>query len=114
MTKEISFTPTEKYPGLLQSHEWGDNTLKCYSDNDAVLIVQVIDDAILRVRYATEGYFERDFSYAIDETYQGNVTSAEIEETSDALLVKTPKVHLYIGKERLQLKFTDPSGKVIR
>ena len=68
--------------------------LTCESTNGTQLRVYVIDDAILRVRYATEGYFERDFSYALDNDFQGQVGNFQVLDSADAIVLKTSKVHL--------------------
>ncbi|MBT8221209.1 MAG: glycoside hydrolase family 31 protein [Bacteroidia bacterium] len=109
----VEFAPLENHPGHLVHYTWQDNILECVGDNDASVRIYVIDDAIMRVRYSTEGYFERDFSYAIDSNFSGNITDLHLEDFTDHLVIKTPKVHCRVSKERLTLKFTDPSGKII-
>jgi len=113
MNTTIAFSPTEKYPEILERYNIDGNVLTCESVNGTKLMVYVVDDAILRLRYAPEGYFERDFSYALDENFQGHISDFHVVESDNAIILKTTKVHLHIGKERLQLKFTDPDGKVI-
>mgnify|MGYP000844554154 CR=1 FL=1 len=58
---------TEFYPGKLIELQQDNTTFSFKCNNAVILVVKIITDNIIRFRFATEGYFEEDFSYAIDK-----------------------------------------------
>lgn len=54
-------------PNAYKSHKKSSNIVTFQSENNVLLQVHVVRDSILRFRYAPDGFFAKDFSYAIDE-----------------------------------------------
>ncbi|GAA4374733.1 TIM-barrel domain-containing protein [Hymenobacter koreensis] len=83
--------------------------------NGVALRVQAINDKILRFRYATDGQFAPDFSYAFD----GNVparqplTQLEFVEKDDHYRLTTGRVICTIGKDNLHVRLLNRSGAVL-
>ncbi|MEL6123182.1 MAG: glycoside hydrolase family 31 protein [Bacteroidota bacterium] len=103
----------EFYPGAMVSHTWSDHQLECVADNGAILRVEVLSDAIIRIRYATKGFFYPDFSYAIDEKFQSQVSHVEVQDLTDILLLTTSEVKVRINKVDLRCTFLDLDDMVI-
>lgn len=84
-----------------------------HAHNKVVLCVQVITDRIIRFRYNTDGHFERDFSYAIDEKFLGNFSKFEFKEQPDYFTLTTPKLVCKITKLHLTVSITDDKGNML-
>ncbi|WP_299766004.1 glycoside hydrolase family 31 protein [uncultured Dokdonia sp.] len=89
------------------------DTLYFKTENLVILQLTVLRDSVIRFRYATEGAFENDFSYAIDEG--ANRGYNHLEVTSDDLnyIVTTSKLVVHIEKLSLQAKIYDLDGFLI-
>ena len=72
---------SEKFPGKLVDWEKKDNVLY-FSGENSTLEVMVLGQDILRFRYGNDGYFEDDFSYAIDPNFKAEDTHFEIVENA--------------------------------
>ncbi|HRI28678.1 MAG TPA: glycoside hydrolase family 31 protein [Chitinophagales bacterium] len=84
-----------------------------HAHNKVVLCVQVITDRIIRFRYNTDGHFERDFSYAIDEKFLGNFGKFEFKEQPDYFTLSTQKLVCKITKLHLTVSITDDKGNML-
>ena len=78
---------TEFFPGSLKSHTWTDGRYEGHTDQGNILRVEPITDYIIRVRYSSRGYFEKDFSYAIDPAFDRSPTDISYK---DCLLYTSP------------------------
>lgn len=89
------------------------NILEFKTENDVMLQLSIIRDSVLRFRYSTDGYFNDDFSYAIDEEASNGYNSLDIKELEDAYLIETSKLKCYVHKEDLRISIHDKSDVVI-
>jgi len=89
------------------------NILEFKTENDVMLQLSIIRDSVLRFRYSTDGYFNDDFSYAIDEEASNGYNSLDIKELEDAYLIETNKLKCYVHKEDLRISIHDKSDVVI-
>lgn len=89
------------------------NILEFKTENDVMLQLSIIRDSVLRFRYSTDGYFNDDFSYAIDEEANIGYNSLDIKEQEEAYLIETSKLKCYVHKEDLRISIHDKSDQVI-
>ena len=83
------------------------------TENKIILELTVLRDSVIRFRYATEGKFDRDFSYAIDENAPRGYNHLELSDDKEYYHVKTSKLHIRIERESLQTAIFDSSGLLI-
>ena len=103
----------ENYPGTLTDYKVVDNVLEVASDNHVLLRIEPITDEIIRVRYSTVGYFDKDFSYAIDPNLDRTKPAITIIEKDKFLEIRTEAVSCLIERESLRLSFYDSNGQII-
>ncbi len=102
----------EFYPGQLISWERKFKHVILYAAN-SVLEISIITPTILKFRYANDGYFEDDFSYAIDPAFDPAPTLWELSELANSVCISTAKLKCFISKDDLGIKITDLSGAVV-
>jgi alpha-glucosidase len=99
--------PLEKFPDEIISVNKDRDTVLFTCKGNVMLRVQVITDYILRFRYATDGYFQEDFSYAIDKAFEGGYTKFELHEEEGCWQIRTATLKCCIKKKNLKAIFTD-------
>jgi alpha-glucosidase len=102
----------EFYPGGIISWKQKKGRLKVYAQH-STLELSIISDKILKFRYANDGYFENDFSYAIDPEFEYGNTHYHFETTQEALIIKTDLLQCIIKKSDATIKILDKNGKVL-
>lgn len=100
-------------PGKITSYQKSENYIDIIADNHCTLRIYIVSAAIIRLRYAIEGYFEEDFSYAVDTKFTFEECQWLVNEEPHQLSIKTPLVHVFIQKSNLKIVFTDIHGKII-
>ncbi len=100
------------YPGGLKKWQRHGNVLQFFAQ-ETTLEVKVITDKIIRFRYAPEGNFQRDFSYALVPHLDISLVSLEIIEDDERVRIKTAEVICLISKENLSVTITDLKHRVI-
>ncbi len=106
-TKEVEY-----FPGKLISWKLKKQALKIYAEN-TVLHLSIIDQRILKFRYANDGYFENDFSYAIDPEYVQGDSRYKFEDHAAQLLIQTAELKCYISKADCTVKICNKADEVI-
>ena len=103
----------DQFPNQIIDFNKEVDTLYFKTENLIILQLTVLRDSVIRFRYATEGTFENEFSYAIDE--DANRGYNHLEVTSDDLnyIVTTAKLIVHIEKNSLQTKIYDLDGFLI-
>ena len=104
---------TEFFPGSLKQTEQKGNRVTIFSSNNLVLRVDVLSDTIIRLRYATEGRFGDDFSYAINKKFIPQEINFTLEDDPKSISIITGKLRVEIKKENLKVSFKNLKGKVI-
>jgi alpha-glucosidase len=102
----------EFYPGTIISWKLKKQHIKVYAQN-TVLELSVIDPKILKFRYANDGYFDDDFSYAIDPEFEGGENHYAFEDLGDSLLLSTAILKCYISKKDCTIKICNQRNQVI-
>ena len=101
------------YPSYIVNYKKEVDRIYFYTRNDVILEVSVLRDSVIRFRYATEGVFEPDFSYAIDQEANFGYNHLEVAEVGDEYKVTTAKLVLTIQKENLRVSIHDLEGNLI-
>lgn len=113
MLKKVAFSEQELHPGKVVDFKLEDNILTIRGEELFVMKVCVISNEIIRFRYAIEGVFERDFSYALDEDYSFPAGKIEVLEQLDRIVLKTEAVIVQIYKADFRVRILDLNGTVI-
>ncbi|HLR37961.1 MAG TPA: glycoside hydrolase family 31 protein [Chitinophagaceae bacterium] len=100
------------YPDAIEKVESSGNYFHFYTSK-TILEVRVISDRIVRFRYAPDGSFQRDFSYAIRPDMQERLKALELKEEEEQYVIVTEKVKVFVNKENLRLKITNLQGEII-
>ncbi|MFK7937538.1 MAG: hypothetical protein AB8G22_28740, partial [Saprospiraceae bacterium] len=82
-------------------------------ENGVTLRVEVMTDKIIRFRYAHNGRFERDFSYAVDPKFTAKNVPVGLHVTTDFYEIKTAEVQCKINKNNLGVQLLDKNGAVM-
>lgn len=83
------------------------------TQNDVILEITVLRDSAIRFRYAAEGVFEPDFSYAIDEEANFGYNHLEVNEEKEQYAIVTSKIKITVNKENLKIAIFDLEGNLI-
>jgi len=100
------------YPGKLISWIQHGNKLTLYAEN-TVLELSVISHTILKFRYANDGYFDDDFSYAIDPKFIPKDAAFHAIENDKVVWLVTNKLKCYIDKSTFSIKICDLNDAII-
>ena len=98
MRDTVHYSDKEQHPGSLISFKQHPDYLECVGENHFTMRVYVLDECILRFRYAIDGYFDNDFSYALDPAYTKGNNYYRVEETDSQIVLKTSKLMVKISK----------------
>ena len=111
--EEMIRRPNEKFPLPITSHRQEGNQFYFECENEVTLCVTILTSRMLRFRYAPQGIFPNDFSYAIDAKFQPDTPEIEFKEKEDHFRITTKRLICRIRKENLAVKIMDKSGTVI-
>ena len=101
------------FPTAYKSHTKKSNVIEFESQNGVLMQVHVLRDSLLRFRYAPEGFFTKDFSYAIDQKHEHGYGELIIDEDSNDVVIKTDRVVCKVSKADLRVGLYDLEGKII-
>ncbi|SMD33732.1 alpha-glucosidase [Reichenbachiella faecimaris] len=79
----------------------------------ASLEIRVIAADILKFRHGISGYFEDDFSYSIDPSFQPEELNYKFEDQKATFVIKTDILKCYISKTTLQTKIVTLDGTAV-
>lgn len=71
------------------------------------LQVRVYSPSIIRFRYALQGDFESDFSYALDPNFKGQKVAVSFKEKKGAYVIKTAKLECTVSASDLKVHLYD-------
>lgn len=94
----------KKFPTAVKDVVRNGHRLFLYCQEEA-LELSVLSPTIIRLRYASDGSFERDFSYAIRPNFLPEPTDIRVDDDPLELSVKTSEMVCSIDKENLKVNF---------
>jgi hypothetical protein len=103
----------EHFPGAVMRCEKANDHALLSTQNGVMLRVEAITDHVLRFRYTAKGYFEKDFSYALDGKHRSGFNAFEQGETASHYLLKTPVLEARISKEDAKISLFDAAGNLL-
>ncbi|MCI4650602.1 MAG: DUF4968 domain-containing protein, partial [Phaeodactylibacter sp.] len=89
------------------------NLLLVTAKNGVALRIEAVSDEILRFRYAPEGQFEADFSYALDPNAAYQSPDLTFSEEEEHLTLRTSRLICQIAKEGLKVAMYDNPGNTL-
>ena len=113
MKEEIVYTDKECYPKDFIRYSTHDNYVELESSEDLRLRIYIISEYIIRVRYTIEGYFDRDFSYAIDENFKFQNHKYDLADNANELIISTNSVKCCINKVNLKITFKNTDNQIL-
>ncbi len=90
-----------------------ESIITLYCKNGLALKIYLLSNTLLRFRYAVNGQFEKDFSYAIAPDFQGQTTPYIYEEKKNKVRIQTQKVICEVSKTNLKITITDLKGNIV-
>lgn len=100
------------YPDVVKNWEQKGNYFYFHT-SETILEVRVVNDSVIRFRYAADGNFHRDFSYGIVQNLEDSLISLSVFDDGEHIAIITQKVKCFISRENLKVNITDTRGKVI-
>lgn len=109
----IIYSDKEGYPSAMLSYDKQDDFIEIKDHNGVALRIYPVTDYILRFRYAVEGFFEEDFSYAIDPQFKVEKPEVELVESEKLLTINIKGIKCKIAKRDLRISLYDHDGNII-
>ncbi len=103
----------EQSPGKLLKVDFNLNTYTIVTENLCHIKIIVLSDHIIRIRYATDGSFEKDFSYALSSRFVAATDAATFIDYVNHIEIKTAALIVNINKADCKIIFSDLEGSII-
>ncbi|RAJ06812.1 alpha-glucosidase [Chitinophaga skermanii] len=100
------------YPDTVKEWKKEGNFFYFYT-TETILEVRIISDKIVRFRYAADGTFQRDFSYAVSPQLEDSPEKFVIFEWEETFEIRTAAIRVYIARDNLRITITDLEGQII-
>lgn len=100
------------HPSACESWDKVGNTFYFHASNCS-LEISILTNDILKFRYANDGYFEDDFSYAVDPAFKPEPVNPDFKERGTYYAIHTDKVKCYIHKENLKTTILNLNGEIL-
>jgi alpha-glucosidase len=101
------------FPGLIVSHEPNENYCTFKTQESVLLKIEAETDSIIRFRYSPQGFFEKDFSYAISPDFKKSVEQFIVEEKEEFYLIQTSTLDVQLFKKGMKVRILDKKGLVL-
>ena len=103
----------EFYPGNITACQQTDAYTILFSGEGVSLEVKVLTPTMLRFRFAIDGYFEDDFSYAINPDFNPPPVPFSVTETEEGYLIATEELKCKLARYSFLTTITNKQGQVI-
>lgn len=111
--KKTVIAEKELFPKKIIQSQKEENTFLFESENNVLLKVEIFSDDIIRFRYATDGYFENDFSYAIADEFNFEIKKLKYSEGKKYYKIKTSTLEIKISKLDFRITIFNKEGTII-
>lgn len=111
--KKEELIEKEFFPKKIIAYQRVGNDFLFETENNVLLKIQCISDEIIRFRYGTYGYFEADFSYAIDNGFNAEIHECSFVEKKKRYEIVTQELKIIITKINAQIIIKNKKGKII-
>ena len=103
----------ELFPGSIVSFLERENVVLFECDNGCALRIQGISPEILRFRFASEGHFEEDFSYAVLPEIRNQKISLKVTEREEGFVIDSGGLLVKLSREGLKIQIEDSEGNLL-
>jgi alpha-glucosidase len=100
------------YPDIIKEWKKEGNYFYFYT-SETILEIRIISDKIIRFRYAADGKFQRDFSYAVSDRLEESPVNFGLREFEEAFELYTDALRIFIARDDMRLTITDTEGRII-
>ncbi|MFN4084155.1 MAG: glycoside hydrolase family 31 protein [Bacteroidia bacterium] len=100
------------YPDNITEVSKEGNTYYFYT-SETILELKVFTDKIIRFRYAADGFFIKDFSYAVSKYFEEKIVKLDFNEFDDYYEIETLSIICNISKENLKVTLYDINRNII-
>ena len=100
-------------PDVCKEVRWQDDSYEFDCENGTALRIQVVSPNIVRFRYALEGQFERDFSYALDPDFEPKKVKVTLTETDTEYQLATDLLQIIVSKKKLLVRIYNSEDQLI-
>ena len=104
---------SEYFPNEVKKVDKTQNIFSFSTENNVHLIVHILDDQIIRFRYATDGHFPNDFSYAISEDFNGSIQYTEYSEQKEFYEIRTALLKCRVSKHNMCVTILNLDDEII-
>jgi len=84
-----------------------------FNTSEIILEVNVLSDRIVRFRYASDGIFQRDFSYALSHKFENSLIELKVNESVSSIIISTHLIHIFINKDDLKVIIKDKKDFIV-
>ncbi len=112
VTSSSSKYSVKHYPDAVRKWQKEGNYFYFYT-SETILEVRIISDKIVRFRYAADGKFQRDFSYATSPVLEESPVDFGMREFEEVFEIYTNAIRIWVAKDNLRLTITDTEGRII-
>lgn len=102
-----------QFPSAISSFKKFKDKFLITTTNNVALEITVVRDSVFRFRYATNGTFQKDFSYALSKNAVTGYNFLDYIEFDDRYEIKTTKLVLHISKSDLRKTIYDINGQLL-
>jgi alpha-glucosidase len=103
----------KQFPGIVQRWSLTESGAD-FICKDTILRLEIVSDTIIRFRYAIDGIFEPDFSYALDPAYQREFCTFQVyREDEKVVELETKQLLVKIQKSDLKTTISNQEGLVL-
>src|SRR5438034_753837 len=103
---------TKHYPGKIVNHKRQGNVYWFYTE-ETILEVRIVSDKIIRFRYAADGFFQKDFSYALAHDLGDKLIRVKFREDTVKFEIVTNAVVCQLFKKNLKVVIYNKSKQVV-
>jgi alpha-glucosidase len=100
------------YPDVIREWKKEGNYFYFYT-TETILEIRIISDKIIRFRYAADGKFQRDFSYAVSDRLEESPVNFGLREFEENFELYTDALRIYVARDDMRLTITDIEGRII-
>lgn len=100
-------------PGKFIDIDRKQNQFTVISESRCAIQIVVLTDHIVRIRYAVDGHFDTDFSYAISSKFTPENVDIFLNHRPNHIEIRTAALTININKPDCNITFANPKGIII-
>ncbi len=113
ITKRHDDVFIEHLPGKIIGHQVAEKKYFFQSNSKVALMIELAGEGIFKIRYANDGIFTPNFSYAIDPNYETTIPASTLVEKKSYFIIQSDAGSCRISKKDMSLSFYDEEDKLL-